>query len=156
MSDPLSITASIAGLIAITAQIAGKAGELWNFGKDVKDAPESVRQIQEEMDEMTRIFCQVRLLIGGTTRVTPSGLAMVSIHQLSATLSGCVLLCTKLDLKLDEVSGLRGAGGQKNKTGLMREKIKWTLWTEAAAAEILHDLQRHKLSLSLMLSIIQL
>ena len=110
MSDPLSITASIAGLIAITAQIAGKAGELWNFGKDVKDAPESVRQIQEEMDEM----------------------------------------------KLDEVSGLRGAGGQKNKTGLIKERIQWTLWTEAAAAETLRDLQRHKLSLSLMLSIIQL
>ena len=32
----------------------------------VKDAPNSVRRIQAEMDEMNRIFCQVGLLLGGT------------------------------------------------------------------------------------------
>ena len=152
MSDPLSIAASVAGLIGITQQIAGKAGELYN---SVKDAPESVRKIQEEMDEMNIIFCQVRLLLGGTTQANPSRLNMISIHQLSTTLSGCVLLCSRLDVKLDEVSGLRGTGTQKKKIELMKEKIKWTRWTEAAAGEIIEDLQRHKLSLSLMLSIIQ-
>ena len=81
---------------------------------------------------------------------------MISVHQFSTTLSGCVLLCTKLDEKLDEVSGLRGNGkGKQKKTDLLKERIKWTLWMEAAAAEVIEDSQRHKLSLSLMLNIIQ-
>ena len=65
------------------------------------------------------------------------------------------MLCSKLDTKLDEVSGLRGTNAERKKTRLMKEKIKWTLWTEPAAGEILEELQRHKLSLGLMLNIIQ-
>ena len=156
MSDPLSIAVSVAGLLASTSQIAEKARALWNFGKDIKDAPKSnisVLHIQEEMDEMNMIFCQVRLLLGGTARPHIARLNMISIHHLSMTLSGCVLLCSKLDARLEEVSGHRGTG--KKKIELIKERIKWALWTEAMAAEIIEDLQRHKLSLSLMLNIIQ-
>ena len=151
MSDPLSVSASIGSLLALTAQIAGKAGGLCN---SVKDAPESLRQIQEEMDEMNRIFCQVRLSLGGTTRPNTSRLAMISVHlhYLSTTLSGCVLLCSNLNTKLNEVSG---TGKQRKGTELIKERIKLNLWTEAVAGEIIEDLQLHKLCLNLILSIIQ-
>ena len=90
-----------------------------------------------------------------------SRLTLISLHHLMATLSGCVLMCSALDKKLGDVAGLREAGvqtgtsGSGNKAGLLVEKIKWVLWKEAEVKELIEDLQRHKLSLNLMLNIIQ-
>lgn len=163
MADPLSIAASVAGLLTLTTQIGMKAGELCSAAKD---APKSISQIQDEMEELNLIFCQVRLFLGGTKKpASKSCLEMISIHHLMTTLSGCVLLCSNLDRKLGEVAGLRQrattlhlddtAQEGASKVGLLRDRIRWALWTNAEADEILEDLQRHKLSLNLMLNIIQ-
>ena len=106
------------------------------------------------MDGINLILCEVRLLLGGITQPNISRLKMISVHHLSTTLTGCVMLCSKLDATLDKVSGLRGTGTQ-GWAKLVKEKIKWAFWTEDAAKESIEDLQRHKLSLSLMLSILQ-
>ena len=88
-------------------------------------------------------------------------LSRISLQHLMATLSGCVLMCSALDKKLGDVAGLREAGVQtgtsasRNKAGLIVEKIRWALWKEAEVKEVIEDLQRHKLSLNLMLNIIQ-
>ena len=82
-----------------------------------------------------------------------SGLTLISLHQLMATLSGCVLICSTLDKKLNDVAGLRGAGA--NTAELLVGRIKWALWKEAEVKEVIGDLQQHKSSLNLMLNIIQ-
>ena len=90
-----------------------------------------------------------------------SRLTLISLHHLMATLSGCVLVCSTVDKKLNDVVGLRetnihaGTSASGNKAGLLVEKIKWALWKEAEVKELIEDLQRHKLSLNLMLNIIQ-
>ena len=91
-----------------------------------------------------------------------SRLALISLHHLTATLTGCVLICSALDKKLSDVAGVREANvhtgttiASGNKAGLLVEKIKWALWKEAEVKELVEDLQRHKLSLNLMLNIIQ-
>ena len=159
MSDPLSITSAIAGLLTLTAQIATTACSLYST---VKDAPASIRQIEEEMSDLHQIFCQVQLFISSSMKVTnKSSLTSISLHHLMATLSGCVLMCSALDKKLGDVAGLRearahtGTSASGNKAGLLVEKIKWALWKEAEVKELIEDLQRHKLSLNLMLNIIQ-
>ena len=160
MSDPLSITSAIAGLLTLTAQIATTACALY---RAVKDVPASIRQIEKEMSDLNSVFCQVQLFIGGSTKVpNKNRLALISLHHLMATLSGCVLVCSALDKKLSDVAGLREAGvhmgttsASANKAGLLVEKIKWALWKEAEVKEFIEDLQRHKLSLNLMLNIIQ-
>ena len=156
MSDPLSITSAIAGLLTLTAQIATTACALCSA---VKDAPASIRQIEEEMSNLNLVFCQVQLFIGGSTNLKvpkKSRLTLISLHHLMATLSGCVLMCSALDKKLSDVAGLREApSASGNKAGLLVEKIKWALWKEAEVKELVEDLQRHKLSLNLMLNIIQ-
>ena len=160
MSDLLSITSAIAGLLTLTARVATTACALCSA---VKDAPASIRQIEEEMSDLNLVFCQVQLFIGGSRKVPKkSRLALISLHQLMATLSGCVLMCSALDKKLSDVAcpressvhrGTTSASG--NKAGLLVEKIKWALWKEAEVKELVEDLQRHKLSLNLMLNIIQ-
>ena len=90
-----------------------------------------------------------------------SRLTFISLHHLMATLSGCVLMCSALDKKLSDVAGLQKAGvhtstsASGNKAGLLVEKIKWALWKEAEVKELIEDLERHKLSLNLMLNFIQ-
>ena len=160
MSDPLSITSAIAGLLTLTGKIASTARALCSA---VNDAPASIRQIEGEMSDLNSVFCQVQLFIGGSTKVPKkSRLNDISLRDLMATLSGCVLTFSALDKKLSDVADLREAGGHSgttsasgNKAGLLVEKIKWALWKEAEAERLVEDLQRHKLSLNLMLNIIQ-
>lgn len=159
MSDPLSIAASVAGLLTITAQIATGAKALYT---GVKEAPQSIAKIEQEMDDLHMIFCQVQMFLIGAKRHNPSRLTMVSLHHLMATLSGCVLVCSNLDRKLSEVAGLEGKAAFGNSSSAAESagsyfltRVRWALWKEAEAAEIIDDLQRHKLSLNLMLNIIQ-
>jgi len=81
---------------------------------------------------------------------------MISIHQLVATLSGCVLVCSSLDKYLNEVVvGIVDPSVPASKARLVWERVKWAAWKEAEVADIIEDLQQHKLSLNLMLGIIQ-
>ena len=150
----LSTAASVVGLLPITVKIAGKARELY---KSAKDAPKSLRHIQEEMDHLGGIFRQARLLLGGKSQPNISSLNMIYLHQLLTTLSGCVVLCTKLNAKLDEVSGPRKKTVSKcgqEKSEVIKEHVNWILWGDAAPEEIIEDLQRHRGGLRLMLDII--
>ena len=67
MSDPLSIASAIVGLLTLTVQIATTSRALYS---SVKNAPASIRQIEEEMGGLHLIFCQVQLFIGGSIKVT--------------------------------------------------------------------------------------
>jgi hypothetical protein len=158
MGDPLSITASISGLIGLSGQILTSLNDLYTLGKSAKNAPDSIRRLLEEMEEMNVIFCQVQLFISNTGKRKPSGsgLTRISIHHIVATLSGCVLVCSNLDKYLSEVQGITDPNA-KAITGvkLVWERVRWAVWKESEVAIILQDLQRHKLSLNIMLGIVQ-
>ena len=151
MSDPLSIIASVVGLVTTSAKVASIAKELYNSGKD---APTSIRRISEEMGQLHLIFGQVQMLLEGHAKKKPSRsrLAMLPLHHLMTILSGCVLAYSSLDEKLSKVAGLARGGS----IGLgARVLVQWALWKEAEAGAILVDLERHKSSLHIMLTIIQ-
>ncbi|KAF8459991.1 hypothetical protein BDZ91DRAFT_851794 [Kalaharituber pfeilii] len=161
MSDPLSLATSIAGLVVISTKIISMLRDLYQCTVRAKQAPESINHLMEEMQDMNAIFCQVQLLILGTSQVpNQSRLKMLSIHHLVTTLSGCVLIASNLDKYLSEVVGITGSDPNcvqppAKKTSLLFEKIKWAMWKETEVTVFIEDLQRHKLSLSLMLGIIQ-
>ena len=149
MSDPLSIIASVVGLVTISAKVARIAKELYDPGKD---APDSIRRISEEMDQLHLIFGQVQMLLEGNTKKKPSKiqLAMLPLYDLMTILSGCVLAHSSVEEKLSKVAGIARGGS----TGL-GARVQWALWKEAEAGAILVDLERHKSSLHIMLTIIQ-
>jgi hypothetical protein len=155
MSDPVSLTASIAGLIGLSGQILTALNGLYKVGKSAINAPDSIGRLLEEMQEMNGIFCQVQLFISGTGKQpSRSRLTMISIHHLVATLSGCVLVCSNLDQYLSEVACVTDVNAKGSKK-IVWERVRWALWKESEVAVVLEDLQRHKLSLNLMLGIIQ-
>jgi len=141
MSDPLPIIASVSGLIAISAKIASNAKQLYDSGKD---APNSIRRISEEMEQLHLIFGQVQMLLEGQKRPSRSRLTMLPLHHLMTILSSCVLAHSGLDKKLSEVA-----------SASLGARARWALWKEAEAGEILLELERHKSSLHMMLTIIQ-
>jgi len=155
MGDPLSIAASVAGLITISAQIVGMAKDL--FGK-VKDAPETMMQVREEVESMQPIFSQVQLLLNGAgSQPNHGNLTMISIHNLMTTLTGCVIVYSRLEKKVNEVCGFNDpttASAAWKKAGVIAGRVKWGLWRHEEVLCIIEDLQRQKLSLNLMLTII--
>ena len=150
MCDPLSIIASVVGLAATSAKIAGIAKQLYNSGKG---APTTIDRISQEMDQLHLIFGQVQMLLEGHARkrISRSRLSMLPLHHLMTILSGCVLAYSSLDKKLSEVASAvtdtRSAG--------LGARAQWALWKEAEAGVILVELERHKSSLHMMLTVIQ-
>ena len=152
MGDPLSIAGSVAGLITISAQIVGMAKEV--FGK-VKDAPETMMRVREEVESMQPIFCQVQLLLNGSgLGLNHGNLMMISIHNLMTTLTGCVIVYTRLEKKVNEVCGFNDPTAARGRVEVTTDRVKWGLWRHEEALVIIEDLQRQKLSLNLMLTII--
>jgi len=155
MLDPLSVIAAVFGLVATSAKISSTAKQLYDSRKD---APTSIRRIGEEMDQLHLIFGQVQMLLEGHAqkKLSRSRLGMLPLHHLMTILSGCVLAYSSLDKKLSEVAGLvqnRTTTGTRS-MGL-GARVRWALWKEVEAAAILVELERHKSSLHMMLTIIQ-
>ena len=155
MGDPLSIAASITGLMTISAQIVGMAKDLFD---KVRDAPETMMRVREEVESMQPIFCQVHLLLNGTgSRPSRDNLTMISIHNLMATLTGCVIVYTRLEKRVNEVCGFNDpttASAAWRRAGVIADRVRWGLWRYEEVSAIIEDLQRQKLSLTLMLTII--
>ncbi|KAF8455163.1 hypothetical protein BGX38DRAFT_1169372, partial [Terfezia claveryi] len=156
MGEPLSIAASIAGLITISVQIVGMAKELFD---KVKDAPETIVRVREEVEIMQPIFCQIQqlLLNGIGSGLNRGNLTMISIHSLMATLTGCVIIYSKLEKKVNDVCGFNDpttAGAAWKRAGVIADRVKWGLWRHEEALVIIEDLERHKLNLILMLTIL--
>jgi len=155
MGDPLSIAASVAGLITISAHVVGIAKELFD---KVKDAPETMMRVREEVESMQPIFCQVQLILIGTGSGLNRGkLTMITVHNLMATLTGCVIIYSKLEKKVNEVCGFNDpttATATWKRAGVIADRVKWGLWRHEEALSIIEDLQRQKLSWVLMLTIL--
>jgi len=107
---------------------------------------------------MQPIFCQVHLLLNGTgSRPSHDNLTKISIHNLMATLTGCVIVYTRLEKKVNEVCGFNDpttASTTLKRVGVMADRVKWGFWRHEEVLVIIEDLQRQKRSLNLMLTII--
>ena len=147
MADPLSIAASIYAIISVSTEILSSANKLITSGKDM---PTSIRRIRDEMHQLHTIFGQVQVLLGGhgEERSGSGKEAMCPVHHLNNILSVSV---SRLDKILKDAGEL--VGPSMARRFLMR--VKWALWREGEAWAIIGDLQRHKSSLHLMLTIIQ-
>lgn len=167
MGDPLSVVASIAGLVQISAKIISIATQLYS---SAKDAPTSINQIKVEMQQMHLIFLQVqKLMLGYEKKMKRHKLSLLPLHHLLTILTGCVLAYSSLDKKLSEVAGLADGctsdpevnptinqhAGSTTVAGSLVMRIKWALWKESEAAEVIANMQNHKSSLNIMLTIIQ-
>ena len=141
--DPLSVTASVVGLLGAARQIASI---LYKVQSGLKDAPRSMHQLLSQLNELKFTFDAVNYLLIGIDSAPRRRISMIQVDQLVATLSDAVLTFSELEALVHPL-----AADSLNPS--LVERMKW-VWKEDTIGNIMLRLDRHKASLTLMLTIV--
>jgi hypothetical protein len=141
--DPLSVTASVAGILAAAAKIASLVGQ-------VKDAPESVSAILAEVTHIQIVVGALQSFVDRSRRLDAERAALIQVENVVTVLTQTVLVFSELETLVTSVSALASQG----RLSRLRSRVTWT-WQQSAALRLVGQLQQHKTSLSLLLQIMQ-
>lgn len=141
--DPLSVTASVVGLVGAAAQMTTV---LYSMGTAIKDAPRLTGVAVSELNDISHVLLQLQQYIDGKTQASLSRLSLITVEHITASLTGCVITYSELDAVLKSLH----AGGDMKAW----DRAMWVLKKDQVNA-IVGRLQNHKSSFSLMLNIIQ-
>jgi len=137
--DPLSVAASIVGLLTA----AGKIHALLETLSSIRNAPSTIREAQRETRH-TEIA--LRSLHRFLHRLDPANprLELIQVDELRVVLADAMLIFSSFESILQSLAGL----------ARVRVTISWTKYTKQID-EHLAKLERYKSSLAFMLSILQ-
>jgi len=138
--DPLSIGSAVAGLIAAASRIGPI---IYHFVTHAHDAPKAASQILDEMNSVTAALGQLQVYIAGTSETHVARRSLLSLRNIIATLTACVTTYSDLE----KIVGDCVDAGHVN-------RVKWLVY-EGDIGELVQRVQAHKLSLTLMLTILQ-
>lgn len=141
--DPLSVSASVAGLLTAAAQISSL---LIKFANSAKGAPKQAQSVLIEVKDISGILHHVQLFLLGQMAASRSRASMLLVEQLLVTLTGCVITFSELE---DILTDLKTEGAMHT-----LDRINWAR-KESKIAGIISRLQNHKSSLNLMLTILE-
>jgi hypothetical protein len=142
MADPLSVAASIVGLLTAAAQISQT---LYTVTKRVKKAPKEVKEARTEVDNIRNILEQLQLFVLGASKASKSRTALILVDQVVATLAATVTTFSELDVFVETLDS-------DEKMGLM-DRVRW-LTKERDLKQLIQKLELHKNSMGLMLTIL--
>ncbi|KAF9775173.1 hypothetical protein IL306_006747, partial [Fusarium sp. DS 682] len=139
MADPLSVTASVVGILAATGKVLSVLGQ-------IVDAPQSIADMQSEIDDIRIIFSNLQSFLDRSQQLNPGRLALIQLGDLVAILTRTVIAFSELEILVRPL-----CTGERMYPW---RRVNWR-WQEAAALRLVNQLQRHKTSLSLLLQIYQ-
>ncbi|ORY08220.1 hypothetical protein BCR34DRAFT_570096 [Clohesyomyces aquaticus] len=143
--DPLSVTASIVGILAAAGKIAESLRVVISTAKE---APWVITALLAEVNDVHAVVSSLQTLLSDLQSAPPRRAALIQLDRLIATLTDTVLTFSELEAI---VTPLAVTKGQKFP---LRTRLKWTR-VEGNCSKIVEKLQRHKSSISLMLNIFQ-
>lgn len=138
--DPLSITASVVGIIAAAAKVCSALDS-------IHDAPYSVRAVRTEVEHIQLVFGALQRFVDQTSNITSRRAALISLEELTVILTQTVIVFSELQTLIQEP---RAYG--RLATNVWR--VSW-LRHRSSVDRLINQLQRHKASVSLLLQIIQ-
>jgi len=139
--DPLSIGSAVVGLIAGASRIAPM---LYDFITHTLDAPKTASQILDEMNSITAALGHLQTYLTGALSSNVARRSMLSLRNIVATLTACVTTYSELEMVVMNCFREDGQARQ----------VKWAI-NEGHIVELVQRVQAHKLSLTLMLTILQ-
>ena len=142
MSDPLSIAASVAGLVAIAGTLYAA---LDKFITGLKDAPSLARTVQAELLSWQHTLLAVQRLLNGRT-FSAARAALIPAEHVVICFTDAILLFSELDRILTPLA--------ERDTSSWICRAKWARG-EARLTALISRLQWHKGTLSLQLTILQ-
>jgi hypothetical protein len=140
--DPLSILASVAGLLIAAGTISST---LNNIRSSAGKAEQTIDQVASEVNDLRTCLSALQDFLVGLARAPRQRMALIQLDQLVAVLTEAVLTFSELEALVLPFQDVHLRTG---------DRLRW-LWKEDSVSPILQRLQRHKSSLSLMLNIVQ-
>ena len=141
MSDPLSIAAGIAGILTAAGQATSL---LINFIKNTNSAPQDARDVLADVSETSVILSSLQSFILGTDVADRSRTSLLQVDHIVVIITGCVSTFSELESLLD---------GLKSEKMDLLDRFKW-ISRAPKIASILERLKAHKISLTLMLTVL--
>ncbi|KAI4257624.1 MAG: hypothetical protein L6R42_005545 [Xanthoria sp. 1 TBL-2021] len=138
--DPISVSASILGLLGAAAKISEV---LTHFIKGVKDAPNLALRTLTEVEDLKICFRQLQHFINADEARRRSHATMVTVDQFVVVLTHAVMTFSELEVA---VEGLR-----PRTASMINGRFKW-ITKENTISQLLLRLQASKTSLSLLLT----
>lgn len=141
--DPLSVSASIIGILGAAAKVSSV---LITFVKNTKAAPKLAQTVLADVNGLSTVLSHLQTYLLGTVSPTRSRASLILVEQVLVTLAECVTTFSELEDVL---------GTTKHDAGMdIMNRIKWAT-KESKVVDIQRRLQSNKASLTLMLTILQ-
>ena len=138
--DPISVSASIVGLLDVTARASNL---VINFIQGAKEAPKSAQNVLSEVTDIRSCLGQLESYLLGTRVAEASRTTILMVDQTVVTLTTCVATFSQLEETLVHLT--------KDQLRSVVDKIKWARKEEHVSKLVLR-LQSSKTSLNLMLT----
>lgn len=152
IKNTMEVAASIVGLLAAGANIAKTLDHLIST---FIDAPSVARTTCNEIRDFRYALTKLQPYVHSAVSTTLLGASVLDIHHLSLTLATSVFTFSMLEKKLDRLVGGRGLlvdpAGPRRMDVLSR--LKW-LRDEAGINQLVQNVQQHKSSLNLLLTVL--
>ena len=139
MADPLSISASIAGLIALADSVFRRT---FNYIKSVKEAPKEVAALSSEIGALYGILNHVHLIACQLEGETFD--SAIQVHYIHS----CYQTFEKVRTMLDKYDTLNG---HRHSVDAMKRRLTWP-FTVPEAKSLIAEVERHKATLGLALT----
>ena len=141
--EPLSISASIVGLLSVAAKVTMV---LVTLAKDAKEAPQLAQSVLTEVSAISACLSQVQIFLTGSTSTSRSRMSLIMVEQVVVILAGCVSTFADLEHVAEKLKT-----GQPIRAAL--ERLKWARY-QGDISKILGRLQVSKSSLNLVLAVL--
>ena len=138
--DPLSVSASLVGLITAAAQVTKL---LTGLVQDAKEAPDSCRSILREVSGISICLQQLQGFLIGAQEAPRSHTSLILVEQALVILADCVLTFSDLEQSLESLK-------IENSMGVL-DRLKWVR-KEPLINRLFSKLQASKASLNLILT----
>ena len=141
--DPLSVSASIIGILGAAAKVSSV---LISFVQSTKAAPKLAQTVLSEVNGLSAILTHLQTYLLGAASPSKSRASLILVEQVIVTLTECVTTFSELEDAL---------GTSKNDAEMSAlNRVRWAM-KESNISDIQGRLQSNKASLNLMLNIMQ-
>lgn len=144
MADPLSIAASVAGLLSVSVKVGAI---ITSFISSVNDVPDSARAALSTVQGMRLTLTSVRHLIDTLSQLPKERKAMIHVRHL-------VVVFREAILSFSELEAIVVPPARSSENASAWDTVKWLL-EEKNIVRAVQRLESHRASLSSMLNILQ-
>ncbi|KAJ0417567.1 hypothetical protein BJY00DRAFT_315856 [Aspergillus carlsbadensis] len=138
MADPISLAASVAGIVALATSIVQGGYKLYNT---VKDCPKELNALLGEVSSLNGVLMGLKAVIEGLASSASAPPSVLDLQQLT----DCRAALSEIHGILNQLSGASG------RTRAAGTRVAW-LWKQGEVQGLIERLERHKSTFALAIS----